>query len=221
MTENSAFLGVIASRPHRRVSTGHGGVSTTFKSCQKLAVGAVLVAIVLSSDECLIRELGVLKQKGAANMAQLPKEDPASTQPRTSLRLVFRYDSDRYELVELQPIRVITPGPAAAAPRVGGDAGYWVELRDSGGKVLYHKDISRLIGAEAEVYDPDGHIEHLVGPPGHGQFEILVPDYPRARTVSVIASTLETSTRGARLQPAREVAKFNLRSDASPHPEEK
>jgi hypothetical protein len=46
MTENSASLGVRPrAGPPRSVSTSHGGVSTTFQSCQRLAMGAVFAAI--------------------------------------------------------------------------------------------------------------------------------------------------------------------------------
>jgi hypothetical protein len=52
MTENSASLDARSpAGPPRSVSTGHGGVSTTFQSCQNLAMGAVSVAIGLSSGE--------------------------------------------------------------------------------------------------------------------------------------------------------------------------
>jgi hypothetical protein len=47
-------------RPHRQkrpgsprnASTSHGGIPTTFQSCQSLAMGAVSAAIRLSSGEC-------------------------------------------------------------------------------------------------------------------------------------------------------------------------
>ena len=46
MTENWAFLGVRPrTDPHRSVSTSHGGVSTTFQSCQSVAVGALFAVI--------------------------------------------------------------------------------------------------------------------------------------------------------------------------------
>ena len=56
MTENSASLGVPPrAGPPRNTSTSHGGVSTTFPSCQSLAMGAVSAAIRLSSGECRIK----------------------------------------------------------------------------------------------------------------------------------------------------------------------
>ena len=60
MTENSASLGVPPrAGPPRNESTSHGGVSTTFQSCQSLAMGAVSAAIRLSSGECRFRFLCV------------------------------------------------------------------------------------------------------------------------------------------------------------------
>jgi len=53
MTENSASLGAPprAGSP-RNASTTHGGVPTTFQSCQSLAMGTVSAAIRLLSGEC-------------------------------------------------------------------------------------------------------------------------------------------------------------------------
>jgi hypothetical protein len=53
MTEVSAFLGVRARAGLRRnVSTSRGVVSTTFQSCQSLAIDAVSASVRLSSGKC-------------------------------------------------------------------------------------------------------------------------------------------------------------------------
>ncbi len=53
MTEVSAFLGAQPrAGPPRDVSTSRGGVSTTFQSCQSLAMGATSAWVRLSSGEC-------------------------------------------------------------------------------------------------------------------------------------------------------------------------
>src|SRR5271157_4486064 len=56
MSENSAFLGARPrAGPPRNISTSHGGVSTTFQSCQNLATGVVSAPIRLPSGECQLR----------------------------------------------------------------------------------------------------------------------------------------------------------------------
>ncbi len=39
-----------------RVSRGHGGLSTTLQSCQRVAMGAVSAAIRVSPAECRVNE---------------------------------------------------------------------------------------------------------------------------------------------------------------------
>ena len=56
MTEVSAFLGAQPrAGPPGDVSTSRGGVSTTFQSCQSLAMGATSVWVKLSSGECRLK----------------------------------------------------------------------------------------------------------------------------------------------------------------------
>ncbi len=56
MTAISASLGARQrAGPPRNVSTSHGGVTTTFQSCQSLAIGAASSATRLSSGECRLK----------------------------------------------------------------------------------------------------------------------------------------------------------------------
>ena len=72
MTENSASLGVPPrAGPPRNVSTSHGGVSTTFQSCQSLAMGAVSAAIRLSSGECRLKVSPISPQPAAPDLTPL------------------------------------------------------------------------------------------------------------------------------------------------------
>jgi hypothetical protein len=56
MTENSASHGARSrAGPPRSVSTGHGGVSTTFQSCQSLVMSSASTAARPSFGECRLR----------------------------------------------------------------------------------------------------------------------------------------------------------------------
>jgi hypothetical protein len=140
---------------------------------------------------------------------QEPAQNPPEQPPRTSWRLTFRHDGPRVELVSRRQVQMIPPASSATRPTAGEHAGIWLELRDTEENVLYHRDIARLIGAEAEVFNPDGTIMHLVGTPGSGQFELVVPDLAQATSVCVLSSPFE----GEKImsEPAREVARFSLR----------
>jgi hypothetical protein len=142
-----------------------------------------------------------------ADAAQNPTL-PQSREPQSCWRLTFQYDGDRITLVGRIPLRKVLPPAAESRPVAGRNAGTWLELRAENEDVLFHRDIRRLIGAEVEVFHPDGRIQHVVGAPGRGQFEVVVPDPPRAAWVCVISSPYGQD--GLRTMAA-EVARFPLR----------
>jgi hypothetical protein len=141
-------------------------------------------------------------------LAGQDKQGAAPGPARSSWRLTFRYDGPRIELIDRRQVQMIPPPVTGSRPIAGQHAGTWLELRDTGDQVLYHRDLSRLMGAEVEAFEPDGTIRHVVGTPGRGQFEVVVPDVPAAASVCVVSSPFEGK---ARQEAAREVARFPLR----------
>jgi hypothetical protein len=103
--------------------------------------------------------------------------------PSYTLRVTFSYDGPKLEIVSVQRVAMRTPAPAATAPQVN-QTGYWLEVRDGNGVLLYHRPI----------HDPTRrHIESFGDAPGKpmrrhpatdtkGEFEVLVPDLPGAQT---------------------------------------
>lgn len=161
-----------------------------------------------------------MARKRSASSDRRRAEPPGSSQPRASWRLTIEHDGNHFRLLERRWVRMIMP-PVADLPRNAGlDVGRWLELHDARGKVLYRRDINRLVGAEVEVFEPDGSIRHFSGPPGQGQFEVVVPDYPEASAICVLASP-QGPGREAMREPAREVARFSLRDDSSGRPRKK
>ena len=146
------------------------------------------------------------------------QQDQTSAGPaseRMSWRLTLRYDGPRIDLVSRRHVQMLAPVETGERHKGGEHAGAWLELRDGKENVLYHRDIARLIGAEAEVFSPDGTIRHVTGAPGSGQFEIVVPDRREATTVVVWSSPFESATTAARTV-AREIARFPLRDSDQP-----
>jgi hypothetical protein len=142
-------------------------------------------------------------------MATYDKEPAAQAQIRTSWRLTFRYDGTRIELIDRKRVQMIAPPITGGRPIAGEHNGTWLELRDAADQVIYHRDLRRLLGAEVEVFQPDGTVNHVVGMPGRGQFELVVPDLPQAISVTVVSSPFEEK---AMHEAAREIARFSLRS---------
>lgn len=138
---------------------------------------------------------------------------PAQPASRTSWRLTFRWDGAQIELINRRQVQMIAPATTGEQPIAGEHAGIWLELRDAADKTLYHRSITRLMGAKAEVFHPDGAMTHHLGDPGIGQFEIVVPDLPQAAWLCIVASPFDPDA--LLHEPAREIARFLLRNGAS------
>jgi hypothetical protein len=129
---------------------------------------------------------------------------------RRSLRLSFEYDRQEVRLIARQRVDVTRPpGVSHAIPR--GQAGFWIEVRDSRGRVLYQQVLRNPIRYEIELPGPREtkrgswfKIEHP-----RGAFDLLVPDLPEGRTLVLFGSAP-----GARAKAATELARFSLETDA-------
>ena len=120
-------------------------------------------------------------------MAATRKPDPRSSK-RRSLRLVFEYEDRNVRLVSVQPVEMLAPPPQAAVPRVG-EAGSWLELRDSAGQPLYRRVIHNPIPHDMEVVpdDPDEPLQRVPVKRPQGAFHLIVPEISAAHTLALNA----------------------------------
>ena len=100
-----------------------------------------------------------------------------------TLRITFSYDGPKLDISSVQRVAMRAPAPAETTPQTN-QTGYWLEVRDGNGVLLYHRPI----------HDPTRrHIESFGDAPGKpmrrhpatdtkGEFEVLVPDLPSAQT---------------------------------------
>lgn len=148
-------------------------------------------------------------------MADEKQRRKAPPQPasRTSWRLTFRWDGTQIDLVNRRQVQMIAPATTGEQPIAGEHAGIWLELRDAADKTLYHRSITRFMGAKAEVFHPDGAMTHHLGDPGSAQFEVVVPDLPQAAWLCIVSSPFEP--KALLHEPAREIARFPLRNGTS------
>lgn len=98
-----------------------------------------------------------------------------------SLRLTFAYRGSDVRLVHAERVAMITPAPPAEAPGRG-QAGYWVEVLDDHGNLLYHRPLHDPTRESIEVFgdEPGEPIYRVDNPDREGEFDVLVPDYPNA-----------------------------------------
>ena len=110
-------------------------------------------------------------------------EPHATAPPAATLRITFAYRGRDIRLAASRRVAMIAPPSVTAAPTAG-QSGYWIELRNAAGDLLYHRVLSNPIRADVEVYadDPRQTLTRIPIAAPEGQFEVLVPDLPDAQT---------------------------------------
>lgn len=111
----------------------------------------------------------------------------------------------------------------ALAPSAGERAGYWVEVRDATGELIYYCPLHDPIRADVEVFgdEPGAPIYRVPNDTREGEFDVLVPDLPHA---SHLALNGPPSAAEAGYVAARELVRHDFsqlrRLDVNPAPEE-
>jgi hypothetical protein len=125
-----------------------------------------------------------------------------------TLRLVFAYEGATLRLIARQAVDAVPP--PSDPPRVGeGRTGFWCELRDAQGSVLYSRVMQSPMREAVEVRsdDADRPLAWVKRPGARGQFTLLVPRHERARYVVFHGSPDDI---GHAPGPAGEIARFDL-----------
>ena len=106
-----------------------------------------------------------------------------ASNPPQALRLTFTYEGTQIRVAGSERIAMIVPA-AIATPPQRGQSGYWFEIRDDAGRIVYHRALHQPIAVDAEVFSPDPResIARVPSSRREGQFTLLIPDTPDART---------------------------------------
>ncbi|TEB05460.1 hypothetical protein Psch_02501 [Pelotomaculum schinkii] len=125
-----------------------------------------------------------------------------------ALRLTFAYRGEEIELVVAQRVAMFVP-PADSLEEREPRSGFWLELRDAAGALVFRQDLHNPIAADYEVFpeNPAGEIVRLPAAAPSGTFTLVIPEPERAENLVLVASP---STPEARNQAAREVARFDM-----------
>ena len=100
-----------------------------------------------------------------------------------ALRITFAFDGPNLTLKSVQRVAMRLPA-APPAPPEGDRIGYWLEVRDASGRLIYHRPVHDPMRHEVESYGD------AAGAPmrrhrraeRQGEFELTVPDLPEAKT---------------------------------------
>jgi hypothetical protein len=112
---------------------------------------------------------------------------PASTQ---SLRITFAYDGPKLEIIRV--LRVAMRAPATATMHES-QAGYWLEVRDRSGALLYQRPIHDPMHRDIESFGdvPGDAMRRHPATTTKGEFELLIPDLPGAQTFNLYGPPAE------------------------------
>jgi hypothetical protein len=109
----------------------------------------------------------------------------ASNPPQT-LRLTFAWQGARVRLIGSERVAMIAPG-ALTTPPEPGQTGYWFEVHDAAGKVIYRRPLHKPIRTDVEAFSPDARpsIARVPVATTEGRFTLLIPDIADAQTFAL------------------------------------
>lgn len=124
------------------------------------------------------------------------------------IRVTIAYDRVDLRVVGRKQV-AMKALPSNSLEPVQDRSGFWFQVEDAGGRVLYRRIMASPIRLDAETPsgDPDRPLRRVPLANVSGTFFILVPKLPRARTVRVFSSPLEPEER---MLPAAEILRFPL-----------
>jgi hypothetical protein len=136
-----------------------------------------------------------------------PPEDIAH---RSALRLTFSYRGTQVQLVLMEAIEMIVPPSLDLTSRPPG-SDFWFELQDGKGTQLYRRVQRNPLHASVEVRtdDPERPLAYVDSGRTEGEFTLLVPSLPHARSVALYQWSLPEDAIERGLPPApSEIARF-------------
>lgn len=139
------------------------------------------------------------------------KELPITQSPQgrlPSLRLTFEYEGREVRLIAQERVMKMSP-PSEIFQEYEGRAGFWYDVTDAQGHLLYRRAIQTPIRFDVEVFSNDpkvGIVRRKLADP-RGRFSLVVPDMPEATTLIFFSSPPEPEFAH---EPAQEFARFEL-----------
>lgn len=138
-------------------------------------------------------------------------QDPEIKPYRKCLRLTFRAAEGAVQLVSHERLEMICPPSVGVRPEAGKNSGFWMEVRDASGRVLFHRLLHSPLADFVEVYSPDGTIRREFKPVKESVFEVILPDDDDARSIVLMGEYLNPAEaneqRGKR---AKKLAQFDI-----------
>ena len=109
-----------------------------------------------------------------------------ASNPPQALRVTFGYQGSQVRVLGSERVAMLVPAPAGDPPAAG-QTGYWLEVRDAAGRVMYHQPLQDPLQTSVEVFAPEQHlpITRMSNPVREGRFTAILPDTPDAEVVEL------------------------------------
>lgn len=109
-----------------------------------------------------------------------------ASNPPQALRVTLVYDGAQVTVAGAERVAMIAPASAAAPPQRD-QSGYWLEVHDAGGRLVYYRPLHQPIRIDIEAFSPDARpsITRVPVDTLTGSFTVLLPDTPDARTLEL------------------------------------
>ncbi len=101
--------------------------------------------------------------------------------PPHALRITLAYQGAQMRLAGSERIAMIVPAPDGAPPEPG-QTGYWFDVLDADGRIIYHRPLHRPVAVDFETFsaDPRQPIARVPVLQRDGRFTVLIPDLANA-----------------------------------------
>ena len=124
------------------------------------------------------------------------------------LRLRFDYEHGEIAVVDRSEVEMrALPSENLESLNPADRTGFWFEVRDRQGKLLYRRGMRAPMLRTSETSDSDGTRRVRPAVPARGSFSVLVPDLPAGAELVLFASPMG---RGRLLRPATEMLRVPL-----------
>jgi hypothetical protein len=129
-------------------------------------------------------------------------------QYRRSIRVTLATDGRAVRVVRTQRVAMVAPASSPGAPSED-QAGFWIEVRDRSGALLYYRVLHNPAQTHQEIFspEPDRGIRALPIEPASTEFDVVIPDIEEGAELVVRSSPLDFKRA---LEPAREMTRFDL-----------
>jgi len=130
-----------------------------------------------------------------------------ASNPPQAIRLTFSYQGSQIGLLGAETIAMTVPASSPLAPQPG-QTGYWLEVHDAAGRLLYHRPLHNPIAIDVEAFSqtPGASIARVPRAASEGRFNVLIPDTGDARSFTLRGPADPTRSD----EPAQELLRIDV-----------